>query len=150
MELTPTDARSMIELAFERMLARAGELGERVADRPALEGANSVSGLIVHCIGVTRWWLAHEALGEPFDRDRDGEFESRAGVDELEAAVAALLRELPDWLQRVSVADRAAAPRPDGGAPDWSWTPAGMTLHVIEELFQHCGHVDLTADLLLA
>ena len=149
-EVTPDDAAAMIGAAFDRMLARARLLGDRVCEQPALPGANSVSALIVHCIGVTRWWLAHEALGEPIGRDRDAEFESRLGVDELEAEVDALRLELPGLLARVAAAGRAASVKPDGASPAWRWTPPGMLLHVLEELFQHAGHADLTADILLA
>lgn len=140
----------MIELAFGRMLARAHQLGDRVADRPDAVSANSVSGLITHCMGVTRWWLAHEVLGEPFDRDRDAEFESQATVADLERSVSEVLAEVPGWLERIAVADAAASAQPDDEDPPWSWTPAGMTLHVIEELFQHAGHVDITTDVLLS
>lgn len=150
MELTPDDVCSMIELAFDRMLARARLLGDRVGERPHLDGANSVSSLIVHGIGVTRWWLAHEGLGEPSDRDRDAEFESEMLVDDLEAAVDELRHDLPGLLARLEATEGAAASRPDGVDPAWSWTPSGMALHVIEELFQHAGHADLTSDLLLA
>ena len=150
MELTTADAGAMIELAFDRMLATARALGERVTERPDLPGSNSVSGLIAHGIGVTEWWLGHEALGYPTSRNRDAEFESRLGVSELEPAVDRLRERLPAMLAAIDLTDGAATARPEGVEPAWTWTPTGMFLHVIEELFQHAGHADITADLLRA
>jgi len=59
------------------------------------------------------------------------------------------LKRLPTLLEQVHSApeiNRAAA-LPSGDAQRWSMTNAGVLLHVIEELFQHAGHADITADL---
>ncbi len=64
--------------------------------------------------------------------------------------VTQLLAHVPGWLEGVAIAVTPASEQPDGDDSPWSWTPAGMTLHVIEEVFQHAGHVDITTDLLIA
>ena len=149
MELAPDAVRAMVDLAFTRMLDGGRTLGERVSEQPDLPGANSVFAIVTHCVGVTDYWLDHTILGAPSDRDRDAELVAAGTVDELEAQVHDLLARLPAMLAAVARADAAAVPRPERADPVWPWTPPGITLHVLEELFQHAGHVDLTVDLLL-
>ena len=151
--LEPRDARPFIELALDRMMSNAVTLGPTVSDRPGLDGANSVFSLVVHCLGVAEWWLDHAVLGSPSTRDRDAEFEAAGTVAELNALVREFRARLPDLLDQV-----AETPVPTSAllesetAPHraWPWTTTSIVLHVVEELFQHAGHVDITADLLLA
>ncbi len=150
-ELGENDVVAFIELALDRMMAKASALGPQVSDRPHLEGSNSVFSLVVHCVGVADWWLDHVIMGRPSARDRDAEFLASGGLADLESLVAEFVSRLPDL-----AAEAALEPQPrstylePATAPirTWPWTTASIILHVIEELFQHAGHVDVTADLL--
>lgn len=145
------EARVFIELALGRMMSRAR--GVEVAVRPDLDGANSVYGLVVHCLGVADWWLGHAVLGHATDRDRDAEFEATGTLAELETMVAAFTSRLPDLLDEVAanaVPVSSNLERVTASSREWPWTTASIVLHVVEELFQHAGHVDITADLVLA
>jgi hypothetical protein len=49
---------------------------------PPIAATNSIAGLVRHTVGSTDAWLAR-AVGEPITRDRDAEFRTPAGSDEL-------------------------------------------------------------------
>jgi uncharacterized damage-inducible protein DinB len=147
-DLTAATAERYVRHAFRQLLDVADRLGEeRVNERPHGPGTNSVAALVAHCCGVAEFWLGHVALGEPSDRDRDGEFEAAANLPELHAMVDATLDRAAHHLARL-----------DGGAGidqggrrfllDEDTTDASVVLHVLEELYQHLGHAELTADAL--
>ncbi len=145
------DLLAFIGLAFDRMLEKAEALGSRVNDRPDLDGANSVFALVVHCIGVTDWWLGHAVVGRASARDRDAEFASSGTVADLHDLVGRFRSTLPELVRRaVNTPTPRSASLEAVTAEDrtWPWTTASICLHVVEELFQHAGHVDITADLL--
>ena len=119
--------------------------------RPHVEGANSVFSLVVHSLGAADWWLDHVVLGHPSSRDRAAEFKSSGSVSDLELRVAAFRAAIPNIMDQV-----VRTPEPQSGHLQaetasfrkGSWTNGSILLHVIAELFQHAGHVDITADLL--
>ncbi|MDY7103606.1 MAG: DUF664 domain-containing protein [Actinomycetota bacterium] len=66
MDASTTGASAtFLDLALARLLAKAEEAGEQVAVRPDLAGANSVFGLVTHCLGVGTFWLDHVVVGRP-------------------------------------------------------------------------------------
>lgn len=145
------DVIAFITLAFDRMQQKAEALGSRVGDRPSLDGANSVFALTVHCIGVTEWWLGHAILGRASDRDRDAEFAASGTIDDLRRLVAQFRSTLPELVEQAvntPVPQSAYLEEVTADERAWPWTTASICLHVIEELFQHAGHIDITADLL--
>jgi hypothetical protein len=150
-DLEDDEVVAFIDLALDRMMSKAVGLGPRVSDRPSLDCSNSVFSLVVHCVGVAEWWLDHVVIGRPSVRDRDAEFDAFGTVADLESLVGRFRSELPDLIEQVA---RTPQPRSaymeSATAPlrAWPWTTASIVLHVIEELFQHAGHVDVTADLL--
>ncbi len=151
-DLDRRDVFAFIDLAFDRMLAKAEALGPQVGDRPNLDGSNSAFALISHCIGVTEWWLGHAILGRETHRDRDAEFAASGTVAELRELVEQFRSTLPELVERaVSTPAPASAYLEETTAGDrvWPWTTTSICLHVVEELFQHAGHVDITADLLI-
>lgn len=132
-------------------MSKAAALGTQISDRPDIEGANSVFSLVVHCLEVADWWLDHVVLGNPSARDREGEFESAGPLSELEDRVEVFRTRLPELLDRVAVTpEPAATETATGTSQTWPWTTGSIVLHVVEELFQHAGHVDITADLIAA
>lgn len=147
MELTAGTAGRYLRHAFRQLLDVADRLGdERVNRQPHGPGTNSVAALVAHCCGLTEFWLGHIALGEPTDRDRDGEFEAAANVIELHAMVDATLERAEAFLARLAAGD--GTDDDDGRAflLDEDRSDASVVLHVLEELYQHLGHAELTAD----
>lgn len=148
-------AQWYVDTALARLLARADELVEIGGDEllcrpPDLEGANSVFALITHCCGVMEHWGGEVIAGRAIHRDRAAEFSATGTITQLEERVAAQLQR---W--RTDLANLEAGESPRGPVERYEGEPEVITqgfvvLHVIEELFQHLGHVDLAVDLLRA
>ncbi len=151
MEITAEDWMILVDDAFDQMLSKAESLGTRVSFVPPLPGANSVYAIVTHCVGVCRWWIEHAILGRPTDRDRASEFTAVGTVEELRELVAGLRTSLADLLRAV---EQTPVPLAVGAAESsaewrrWSWSVGAIMAHIIEELFQHAGHVDITSDLI--
>lgn len=149
MELTPDVAGRYVRLAFEQMLTVADRLGDdRVNERPLGRRTNAVAGIVVHCCGVSEFWLGHVGRGRESTRAREDEFSTSATVSELHDLVAVTLAQVEADLAAIEAgADSAYAEGrmflvvPEGDA--------SLVVHVIEELFQHLGHCELAADALL-
>lgn len=131
--------------AMDRCLDRFDDV--TVNDRPHGPTTNSGAGLVVHACSAARYWLEHVGLGRPLARDRDDEFQARASVAELRALVASTgdrLRALTQDFDRASVPGHEWRSSLIGG----DGSDASLVLHVLEELYQHLGHLELTADAL--
>lgn len=143
-----------VDTGLVRLLAKADELVETggedlLSRRPEVEGANSVFGLVTHCCGVMEHWGGEVIAGRAITRDRAAEFTATGTLAQLEEIVAAQRRR---WLEDLGAYEPGEVPR--GPVERYEGEPEVITqgfvvLHVIEELFQHLGHVDLTVDLLL-
>ncbi len=171
MELQRRTAELYMRHAFGQMLDVADRLGdERVNDRPfgdaeaaalptAGAGArasesdrwpktNAVAALIIHSCAVTEFWIGHVALGRPTDRDRESEFSSTATLAELRALVDETLTQLSEDLAAMdegrTQTDRTGRQFLEGGDE----SDGAIVLHVLEELYQHLGHMELAADAL--
>ncbi len=134
--------------ALARTVAELGD--ERVNERPDLPGANSPSGLVTHALGACRWWTAHIVCGHESDRDRAGEFHAVASTAELVRAcedTKAALHGLRAELETATELANEAHTQTPLGRP---WTVGAALLHAYEELAQHLGHLEVTADLLAA
>ena len=166
MELSAGSVSAYLRLAFDQVTAVADRLGdELVVARPVESSAggqatNSVAALVVHSCAVTEWWLGHVALGRPSNRDREAEFRATATVEELRVLVAATLRQAEaDLVEMAGRSTKGDGDEADAGeaAPGAAAHPveryrsdASVVLHVIEELYQHLGQMEITADVLLA
>jgi uncharacterized damage-inducible protein DinB len=148
-ELRPATVEAYLRLAYGRMLAVADRLGEPLVNqRPLGPDTNAVGALIAHCCGLTEYWLGHVALGDPSDRDRDAEFAATPSLAELHAVVEATIERSLDLVARLEAGEGTD----DGGRtghPTRDTSDGGIVLHVLEELFQHLGHMELAADALL-
>jgi hypothetical protein len=72
MELAPRTAERFLAHAFDQLLAIVGRVPESLLNtRPHGKETNSIASLVVHCCGVTEYWLGHVALGEPTTRYRE-------------------------------------------------------------------------------
>jgi hypothetical protein len=172
-ELERGTAELYLRHAFAQMLDVADRLGdEKVNDRPldhvpaeaaalptAGAGAracesdrrretNAVAALIIHSCEVTEFWIGHVALGRPSHRDRESEFSRTAGVAELHAMVEVTLARVSEDLGRIDDGkthpDRTLRQFLEGGDE----SDGAVVLHVLEELYQHLGHMEIAADAL--
>jgi hypothetical protein len=140
------------EGALAQMIRIVGELGDDLANRcPPLPGANSPYAILTHCLGVTEYWAGATVAGRSIERDRDAEFTAGGDVTSLcqraEAARQRLredLSGLDSWAMPGGVRRDPADPVP------YSETKGAVLLHILEELFQHLGHMEITRDMLQA
>lgn len=114
-----------------------------------VEGSNSPAAILVHCCGMMRHWSSTVNLGVPVPRDREAEFRATPSREELRDLVATTRRHLEADVRRT---DLSSAPRavPAGRGELWTRTCRGVLLHVLEELSQHLGQVEVTRDVLRA
>lgn len=121
---------------------------ERVNLRPEGWGTNSVAGLIVHCCELAPSWFEMPGLGRDSIRDRDAEFLATATVAELRHRIAVAV-ERSCVLATEFVTGPTAKNHPFRDfMPGTDRTDGGLAIHVLEELFQHLGHIEVTADAL--
>jgi hypothetical protein len=152
LEVQTADVLWYVDHVLCAMTSILTRLGDRLAnERPDLPGANSPFALVTHCLGVMEFWAGAMIADRPIVRDRDAEFTATGAVDDLVARVALARRRFAadlDLLEPLAPPCRPAAPR-DAGLP-LATTQGGVIVHVLEELFQHLGHLELTRDVLLA
>jgi uncharacterized damage-inducible protein DinB len=149
MELERGTAELYMRRAFGQMLDVADRLGdERVNERPLGADTNAVAALIIHSRAVAEFWIGHVALGRPTSRDRESEFSTTAAVAELHALVDETLAQLSEDLAAIDVGktqpDRTGRQFLEGGDE----SDGAIVLHVLRELYQHLGHMELAADAL--
>ena len=149
MELERGTAELYLRHAYGQMLDVVDRLGDdRVNDRPLGPDTNAVAALVVHCCAVTEFWTGHVALGRPASRDRESEFSTTATVAELHALVESTLAQVTEDLTAIDAGrvqpDRTGRQFLEGG----DQSDGAIVLHVLEELYQHLGHMELAADAL--
>jgi uncharacterized damage-inducible protein DinB len=131
---------------MSRVLDRLDD--DTVNQRPGDWGTNSVAGLVVHCCALAPSWFEMPGLGRDSDRDREAEFAAHATVDELRLRIDEAVERtgalLAEFLVGPTVPDH---PFRDF-MPGQDRTDGALVLHVLEELFQHLGHMEVTADAL--
>jgi hypothetical protein len=152
MELDAGTATTYVRLAFGQMRDLVDRLGEdRVNRRPFGPSTNSVAALVIHCSGMAEYWLGCVGLGRPSNRDRDAEFIATATAPELHAVIDAAEAQVVDDVRALDAgAGRDVVRAPGDPLEDDDHSDAALVLHVLEELYQHLGHMDLTADALSA
>ena len=148
MELAPGTAEAYVRHAFAQMLEVAARLGESLINqRPLGPKTNAVAALIIHCCAVAEFWLGHVALGYPTDRDRDSEFSGTATLAELHEMVNETVGRAIAHIGRLEAGGGSDA----GGRQfllEGDTSDASVVVHVLEELYQHLGHMELAADAL--
>jgi hypothetical protein len=106
---------------------------------------------VTHGLGVLEFWGGAMVAGRRIRRDRDAEFRATGRVEELVARLDAARAQLAEDVTGAGWDDPPRLPvdpedadRPDGQRQ------GGVLLHVLEELYQHLGQLELTRDVLLA
>ncbi len=151
MNLEIDTVETYLRHAMTQMVDVAERLGDDLLNvRPVGEETNAVGALVVHCCELTNFWLAHVAGGQPTERDRDSEFDRVSTVAEVRDMVERTLGTTRDDLERIATGEAQADPVLRQFLPGGDESDDSLVLHVLEELFQHLGHMELTADVLLA
>lgn len=146
----PDELLLFCDRALDGMVTIVADLGDDLANtRPELPGANSPFAILTHCVGVIDAWAGHRVAGRPLERDRDAEFRATGRVADLLATVAAARTRLHD---DVHGATFEGPLRHETGhrLEHRIATQGAALLHVLEELAQHHGQMELTRDLLRA
>jgi hypothetical protein len=140
------------DLALRGMVRIVADLGdERANRRPSFPGANSPFVILTHCLGVLEYWGGATIAERSIERDRAAEFTASGPVAPLLAqAEKARVR----FAEDLAGLDPWAAPHsvhrdPDDPVP-YGETKGAVLLHVLEELFQHLGQMEITRDALMA
>ena len=150
MILEARTAETYLGLAVTQMHAVADRLGDdRVNRAPFGSETNSVAALVTHCCGVSEFWLGHVGLGRPTTRVRAEEFTATATVPELHDTLEAMRAQIVADVRALDAGEaspaHASRRQTLEGADD---SDAALVLHVLEELYQHLGHMQVTADAL--
>jgi hypothetical protein len=149
MQLSADLAIAYLDDAFGKLRAAVDRVGDDELNvRPFGPSTNAIAGLVVHCTELAPAWLGHVGLGEPTDRQRDAEFGTEASRAELHGRIDRSLAACHALVRRLDA---------EGGTPHdlrvllyGDGGDASIVLHVLEELYQHLGHVELTIDALAA
>jgi hypothetical protein len=148
-QLRPETAEAYVRYAFAQMLSVADRVGEPgINERPFGDGTNAIAALVIHCCEVAEFWLGHVALGRATTRDRDSEFSRTASLAELHELVDTAADRIA-----ADIGDLDAGRGVDEGGRQFlleaDASDAAVVLHVLEELYQHLGHMELAADALV-
>ncbi len=144
---------SYVDRAVGQMTEIVTGLGDDLANRkPALPGANSPYAILRHCLGVMEFWGGEVVAGRAVIRDRPAEFRSDGPVADLAAAAR---KALDQFRADAGTADFAGPPRGGAGHQkhpgELEFASQGHALlHVLEEVTQHLGQIELTRDVLRA
>jgi hypothetical protein len=144
--------RYFVDNALDGMCAIAVGLGDDLANRrPEIPGANTPYGLLIHCLGVANYWAGALVAGREVERDRDAEFLATGPVAQLGPLVERAKAQLAaDIGGAVPEAPLRRQPDSEYQGPPQPLTQGSVLLHVLEELCQHHGQMEIIRDALLA
>jgi len=140
-----------VDNALDQMAVILRDLGDELANRPpTTEGTNSPYVILTHCLGVMEFWGGATVAGRTVTRDRAAEFVASGSVSDLLSRASSARRRLEQDLEGI---DSGAAPVGVEGRIEpepYQEAKGAVVLHIIEELYQHLGQMELTRDLLVA
>lgn len=161
---SPTDSEGMapvavpagdylwfVDLALGEMAAIVEGLGDNLANRrPPFRDTNSAYCILTHCLGVMEYWAGATVAERSVQRDRAAEFTASGEVAELLWRTDLARRRLREDLVGLAAADPPVNVRrdPDNPVP-YTETKGAVLLHILRELFQHLGQMELTRDALV-
>ena len=129
---------------IERVLDRVDDT--TVNTRPPDWGTNSIAGLVVHCCELAPSWFVTPGLGRESERDREAEFAAEATVVELREMIEQTRSALEPLVRELATGPTALDHEFRAFMPGGDRSDDALVLHVLEELFQHLGHMEVTAD----
>jgi hypothetical protein len=147
-----TDYLWFVDLALGEMAGIVEQLGDDLANRrPPFRGANSPFAILAHCLGVLEYWGGATVAERPVQRDRAAEFTASGDVAGLVRRAEQARRRLREDIVGLEPAGSPANVRRDPDDPvPYTETKGTVLLHVLEELFQHLGQMELSRDVLMA
>jgi hypothetical protein len=138
-----------VDTALDQMAVIVRELGDDLANRrPPLDGANSPYAILFHCLGVMEYWGGATVADRPVQRDRAAEFVATGTVADLLASASVARGRLEADV--IGSDSMALPPNVMGEAAPYNETKGSVLLHILEELYQHLGQMELTRDILVA
>ncbi len=141
-----------VDLALGGMAAIVEELGDDLGNRrPPFRDSNSAYAILTHCLGVVEYWGGATVAERPVQRDRAAEFTASGDVAGLLRRTEFARRRLREDIVGLSAADPPVSVRRDPDDPvPYTETKGAVLLHILEELFQHLGQMEITRDTLVA
>jgi hypothetical protein len=141
-----------VDLALSEMAGIVKQLGDELANRrPPFRDANSPYAILTHCLGVMEYWGGATVAERPVQRDRAAEFSATGDVAGLLWRTEHARRRLRDDITALDASAPPVGVRPD---PDetvpYAQAKGSVLLHILEELFQHLGQMEITRDALVA
>jgi hypothetical protein len=140
------------DLALREMARIVAELGdERANRRPPFPGANTPYVILTHCLGVLEYWAGATVAERSIERDRAAEFTASGPVAPLLERAGRARQRLAEDVAGLEAWDAPHSVHRDPDDPvPYSETKGAVLLHVLEELFQHLGQMEITRDALMA
>ena len=140
-----------VDRAVDALCGIVTRLGDDLANqRPDLPGANSPYVILTHCLGVMEYWGGATVAERPVQRDRAAEFTASGDVAGLLRRTEHARRRLREDIVGLDAAAAPAGLRPDPDDPvPYAETQGAVLVHILEELFQHLGQMELTRDALM-
>jgi hypothetical protein len=141
-----------VDLALREMARIVGELGDELANRrPPFRGGNSPFVILTHCLGVLEYWGGATVAQRPVQRDRAAEFSASGEVADLLRRSEHARRRLREDIVGLDPSAEPVSVRRDPDDPvPYTESKGAVLLHILEELFQHLGQMEITRDALLA
>jgi Protein of unknown function (DUF664) len=146
------DYRWFVDQALHEMADIVEGLGDELANRrPPFRDANSPFAILTHCLGVMEYWGGATVAERPVERDRAAEFAATGKVAALVWRTEVARRRLREDMAGLdaSAAPAGVRPNPDHPVP-YAETKGAVLLHVLRELCQHLGQMEITRDALVA
>jgi len=147
MDTTLDDLLYFIDEALNGMAAILTGLGDDLANRaPNLPGANTPFAIATHCLGVMNFWGGQVVGGREIVRDREAEFRAHGRVEDLVRELRSARERLRRDVTGIALNDPVAKP-PRKESEHYAHN-SGPLIHILEELAQHHGHMEITRDIL--
>jgi uncharacterized damage-inducible protein DinB len=107
--------------------------------------------ILAHCLGVIEYWAGATVAERSIERDRAAEFTASGPVAPLLERAGKARKRLAEDVAGLEAWDAPQSVRrnPDDPVP-YSETKGAVLLHILEELFQHLGQMEITRDALMA
>ena len=149
MDRTLEDLRYFIISALDGMAAILTDLSDDLANRsPDLPGANSPFVILTHCLGVVEFWAGHVVAGRESHRDRDSEFRAYGQIADLVSRTEAAKVRFSKDLEGVDLKSQVVNVPRSFDSPHADLTNGGALFHVLGEVAQHHGQMEITRDML--
>ncbi len=136
--------------ALGQMVGILEELGDDLANRrPPFRDTNSAYVILTHCLGVMEYWAGATVAERHVQRDRAAEFTASGTVSGLVRRTEQARRRLREDIVGLDAAATPVNVWHDPADPErvpYAETKGAVLLHVLEELYQHLGQMELTRD----